>query len=188
MASPALRVVDLWTAGTWVTTDDDVAYVASSSWYMRLDADRVRRRDVGPLPFPGRTPEETFRLPHADETGYQEQFWFMRWSETLDNVSAYAYLDDDLVIVFQFWRASHSFPNDLGKVSVARIPPDEFVATVEQAADLLGAKPSAGDSTSDPSRGQPVNAGHLNRDRDIRIWPMSVHVIMDPRSPIVRCG
>ena len=63
----------------------------------------------------------------------------MRWSETLDNVSAYAYLDNDLVIVFQFWRASHPFPEDLGTVFVVRIPPDEFVAIVEEAADLLDA-------------------------------------------------
>lgn len=29
----------------------------------------------------------------------------MRWSETLDNVSSYAYLDDDLIIVFALRRA-----------------------------------------------------------------------------------
>lgn len=153
IASPTLRVVDLWAAGTWLTTDDNVPYVPSFSWYMRLDADRVRRRDVRPRPFPRRAPEEIFRLLHTDETGYREQFWFMRWGETLDNVSAYAYLDDDLVIVFQFWHASHSFPDDVGKVFVARIPPDDFVATVEQAADLLDASSSVGDSTSDLRRG-----------------------------------
>jgi len=82
---------------------------------------------------------EILRSLHADETGFREQFWFMRWSETLDNVSAYAYVDNDLVIVFQFWRASHPFPEDLGTVFVVRIPPDEFVAIVEEAADLLDA-------------------------------------------------
>ena len=56
----------------------------------------------------------------------------MRWSETVDNVSAYAYLDDDLVIIFRFWRASHPFLEELGKVFVARIPPDEFAAIVEE--------------------------------------------------------
>ena len=149
MESPALRVVDLWAAYKWLTTDDNVAYVPSFSWYMRSDADRVRRRDVRPCPFPGRAPEEIFRLLHADETGFREQFWFMQWSETLDNVSAYAYLDDDLVIVFQFWRASHPLPEDLGEVFVATIPPDEFAAIVKEAADLLDAGSSAGDPTSD---------------------------------------
>jgi hypothetical protein len=151
--SPALRIVDLWAAGKWLTTDDDVAYVPSFSWYMRLDAERVRRRDVGHCPLPGRAPEEIFRLLHADETDFREQYWFMRWSETLDNLSAYAYLDNDLVIVFQFWRASHPFPEDLGKIFVAKIPSDEFVAIVEEAADLLDAGSSAGDSMSDLRRG-----------------------------------
>ncbi len=134
---PALRVIDLWAAGTWLTTDDNTAYVPSFSWYMRRDAERVRRRDVPPSPFPGRAPEEVFRLLHADETEFRVQFWFLRWSETVDNVSAYAYLDGDLVIVFQFWRTTHPFPDDLGKVFVARIPPDEFAAVVEEAADVL---------------------------------------------------
>jgi hypothetical protein len=147
--SSALRVVDLWAAGKWLTTDDNVAYVPSFSWYMRSDAERVRRRHIKPCPFPGRAPEDVLRLLHADETGFREQFRFMRWNETVDNVSAYAYLDHDLVIVFQFWRASHPVPEDLGKVFVSRIPPDEFVAVVEQAANLLDASSSAGDATRD---------------------------------------
>lgn len=67
----------------------------------------------------------------------------MEWSEIVDNVSRYAYLDDDyLVVVFAFRRADHASPEDPGKVFVARIPPDEFAATVDQAADLLDAKPA----------------------------------------------
>jgi hypothetical protein len=88
-------------------------------------------------------------LLEEDEPEFREQYWFMRWSETVDNVSVYAYLDGDLVIVFQFWRASHPFPEDLGQVFVARIPPDEFVAIVEEAAGLL----DAGSSTADPTSG-----------------------------------
>ncbi|GGO14267.1 hypothetical protein GCM10011576_25130 [Micromonospora parathelypteridis] len=61
----------------------------------------------------------------------------MQWGETVDTVSTCAHLDDVLVIVFAIWRPDHPFPDDLGKVFVARIPPDEFVATVEEAADLL---------------------------------------------------
>ncbi|OKI79503.1 hypothetical protein A6A27_40595 [Micromonospora sp. CB01531] len=62
----------------------------------------MRRRDVKPCPFPGRAPEEIFRLLHADETVFREQFWFMHWGETVDNVSTYAYLDDDLVFRLSF--------------------------------------------------------------------------------------
>ncbi|MGA3525400.1 hypothetical protein [Melissospora conviva] len=132
-----LRAVDLWAAGKRLTTDDNWAFLPFFSRVMRSSAAQVRRRDVKPCPFPGRAPEEIFRLLHADETEFREQFWFMQWGETVDNVSTYAYLDDDLVIVFAFWRADHPFPDDLGKVFVARIPPEEFVATVEEAADLL---------------------------------------------------
>ncbi|MGW0215606.1 hypothetical protein ACWDXH_14570 [Micromonospora chokoriensis] len=74
----------------------------------------------------------------------------MQWGETLDNVSAYAYLDGDLVIVFQFWRVSHPFPTDSGQVHVATLPPDEFAAVVKGAADLLEAGEPAGDPTDAP--------------------------------------
>ncbi|MFI6273416.1 hypothetical protein [Micromonospora zamorensis] len=143
--SRALRVVDLWLAGKRLTVDDNSAFVPFFLRIMRSSAAEVRRRDVKPCPFPGRTPEQIFWLLHADETELREQFWFMQWGETVDNLLKYAYLDDDLVIVFQFWRATHPSPEDLGKVFVARIPPDEFVATVEEAADLLDAEFAAVD-------------------------------------------
>jgi hypothetical protein len=63
----------------------------------------------------------------------------MHWGETVDNVSSYAYLDDDLVIVFRFWRAEHPFPEDLVTIFVARIPPDDFAASLDGAADLIDA-------------------------------------------------
>lgn len=139
---PAMRVVDLWAADTWLTTDDNEAFVPSFCHYMRGAAMQVRQRLIRPCPFPERSPEETFRLLQADETDFREQYWFMQWSETLDNVSSYAYLDDDeLVIVFAFWRAEHPNPEDLGKVFVARMPPDEFAATLLGAADQLSVTP-----------------------------------------------
>jgi hypothetical protein len=136
----SLRVVDLWAGGKWLTVDDNNAYVPSILLYMRLEAERVRRRDIQPCPFPGRSPEEIFRLLEADQTEFREQFWFMQWSEIVDNVSMYAYLDGDLVMVFRFWRPTHPYPEDMGKVFVARIPPDEFATTVEEAADVLNAE------------------------------------------------
>ncbi|MGW3786568.1 hypothetical protein ACWD5Z_18440 [Micromonospora chokoriensis] len=142
---PSLRVVDVWVAGRQLTVDDNSAFVPSFSHAMRSSAAQVRRRDIRPCPFPGHSPEETFRLLQADETGFAEHFWFLRWGETLDGVSTYAYLEQDLVIVFAFWRASHPFPEDLGEVFVARIPPDEFALTVETAVDLLDSGIVAGD-------------------------------------------
>lgn len=136
--APALRVVDLWAAGTLITTDDNMAYVPSFTHYMRLEAERVRRGDVPSCPFPGRTPEEVFRLLRADETEFAQRFWFMRWSETVDNVSTFACLDDDLVIMFEFWRARPA-PHEVGEVFVARLSPEEFVSVVEGAGQVLDA-------------------------------------------------
>jgi hypothetical protein len=140
IASPGLRVVDLWAAGTWLTGDDNATYVPSFSFYMRRDADRVRRGDIPPCPFPGRAPAEVFRLLRADRTEFRERFWFLRWGETLDNVSAFAYLDGDLVIVFEWWRTTQPIAPDRSEVCVVKIPPDEFAAIVEQAAAVLDAE------------------------------------------------
>jgi hypothetical protein len=140
IASPGLRVVDLWVAGKRLTVNDNAAYVPSLSAYMRMDAQRVHQRDIAGCPSPGREPEEIFLLLYADETEFREQFWFMRWSEIVDNVSIYAYLDGDLAIVFKFWREDHPVPEELGKVFVARIPPKKFVAIVENATGLLDAE------------------------------------------------
>ncbi len=139
VTSPDLRVVDLWAAGSWLTTDDNVVYVPSFRHCLRSSAGHVRRRDVPPCPYPDRRPEEIYQVLHADQTAFREQFWFMAWGETVDNVSRYAYLDDDLVIVFAFWRPTHPFPDERGKVFVARIPTDAFATTLEEAADLLDA-------------------------------------------------
>ncbi|MFG1839922.1 hypothetical protein ACGFH8_15920 [Micromonospora sp. NPDC049175] len=136
--SPNLRVVDLWAAGKKLTTHDNVAYVPSLCHYMQTAAAEVRQRAIRPRPSRERSPEEIFRQFEADETDFRERYWFLQWSEIVDNVSCYAYLDDHLVIVFAFRRADHPFPEDVGKVFVARIPPDEFAATLEQATDLLG--------------------------------------------------
>ncbi|WP_343447795.1 hypothetical protein [Micromonospora schwarzwaldensis] len=138
--SSELRVVDLWAAGKWLTTDDNVAFLPSFLRFLRSSAAQVRRRDVQACPYLERTPEEIFGLLKADETEFREQFCFMTWGETVDNVSRYAWMDDDLVIVFAFRRPAHPFPEDLGRVFVARIPPDAFATTLEEAADLLDAK------------------------------------------------
>ncbi len=140
-----LRTVDLWAGGKWLTVDDNMAYVPSFIHSLRSTAARVRRHDVSPCPFPEHSPEENFRLlteiAKVGESDLPEQFWLLHWGETVDNVGSYVYADgDDLVIVFGFWRATHPFPEDLGKVFVARVPSDEFVAVIEEAADLLDAE------------------------------------------------
>jgi hypothetical protein len=140
IATPGLRVVDVWAAGTWLTTKDNAAYVPSFTHLMRWDLERVRRGDILPRPFPGRTPEEICRLLRADQTGFGQQFWFLHWGETLDNVASYAYLAGDLVIVFEHWPTNDPADKHLGKVAVVRIPPDEFATIAEEAAAVLDAE------------------------------------------------
>lgn len=135
--SANLRTVDLWAGGMRLTSDDNVVYLPSFRRMVRESAARVRRREVPLRPFPGLSPAQIFRLLQADETDLREQFWFLRWGETVDNVSAYAFLDgDDLVIGFTFWRETHP---DRGEVFVVRMSADAFAASCEQAADLLDA-------------------------------------------------
>ncbi|GAA2616731.1 hypothetical protein [Paractinoplanes durhamensis] len=130
--SPQLRVVDLWAGGERLTVDDNTAYLPVFIGFMRSTADQVRRRELQPCPFPGRSPEDNFRRLERAKPELRERFWFMQWGETVDNVAKYAYLDNDvLVIVFSFWREAR------GRTFVARIPPEEFVTTLVTAADLL---------------------------------------------------
>ncbi|MEV4637893.1 hypothetical protein AB0J80_11115 [Actinoplanes sp. NPDC049548] len=136
--SPQLRVVDLWAAGKRLTTADNVAFVPFLARAMRSTAAQLRRRDVEPCPAPGREPGEIFALLHADQTDFRERFWFLEWGEIVDNVSRYAYRDDDnVVLVFAFWRADHPAPEDQGKVFVANLRPDALAAVLEGAADCI---------------------------------------------------
>ncbi|MEU0548899.1 hypothetical protein [Micromonospora sp. NPDC005979] len=134
--SPGLRIIDLWAAGKLLTARDNVAYVPSFRHYLRSASARVRQREVLRRPFPERSPEETFRRLEADQSEFREQYWFLNWGEIVDDVDSYAYLDSDLVLVFAL-RGTSLTVDDVGKVFVARVPPDTFAATLEQAADLL---------------------------------------------------
>jgi len=60
--SADLRVVDLWAAGKWLTTDDSVVFLPSFLRCLLLSAAQVRRRDLQPSSFPDRAPAEIFTL------------------------------------------------------------------------------------------------------------------------------
>nr|WP_231956832.1 MULTISPECIES: hypothetical protein [unclassified Actinoplanes] len=141
-ATGELRTVDLWAAGKWLTTEDNTVFLPTFIGFLRSTAAKVRRRQVSPCPFPEHSPEEVFQLLYADdETDFREQFWLMHWGENVDNVTSYAYLDaDDLVIVFSHRRAEHHPAGGPDKVSVTRIPADEFATVLDEAADLLDAE------------------------------------------------
>ena len=153
--SADLRVVDLWVAGRHLTVRDNVAYVPFLRRVLRETAARVRRREVPPCPFPGHSPDAVFRLLESDRTEFREQFWFLRWGEIVDNVSAYAYLDDELVLMVAFVPGADTAQHGTGSASAAprpaappgggnaafcaRIAAEDFAATVAGAAELLEA-------------------------------------------------
>jgi hypothetical protein len=127
-----VRVVDLWAGGKQLTCHSNAAHVPTLVHHLRSAADLVRRRKVPPRPFPWRSPAEVFRLLSANESEFREQFWLLRhWDEILDNVETYTWLDELLVVACRLRQPVRS------EIFVARVPPDEFVATVEDAARLL---------------------------------------------------
>ncbi|MEV6929102.1 hypothetical protein AB0M46_32060 [Dactylosporangium sp. NPDC051485] len=133
-----LRTVDLWLAGKRLTVDDNAAYVPSVRHAMRTTAARVRRRDLAPRPFPDRSPEETFGVLLANQTGFRERYWFLNLTEIVDNTTRYAWLDGDrLVVVFAFWRPTHPEPSEIDLPFVAKLGPDDLAAALEAAADYL---------------------------------------------------
>jgi hypothetical protein len=126
------RIVDLWAGGRRLTCHDNAAYTPTLVLYMRSAAELVRGRKVPPCPFPWRSPAEVFRLLNANESELREQFWLLRhWDEIVDNVETYTWLDDALVLACRIRQPFRS------EIFVARVPPDEFVATIDEAARIL---------------------------------------------------
>jgi hypothetical protein len=127
------RVVDLWLGGRLLTCHDNAAYVPTIVHHMRYAAELVRRREIPLRPFPWRSPAEVFRILHANDSEFGGQFWLFRhWDEILDSVETYTWLDDLLVVAYRIWRPYRT------EVFVARVPPDEFVSTIDEAVDFLG--------------------------------------------------
>ncbi|MFJ7946493.1 hypothetical protein ACIQ6K_22995 [Streptomyces sp. NPDC096354] len=153
----ALRRVDLWAAGQWLTCDDNMAFVGQFRSDVVETVAWMRSGASSPLPFDGLSPEATHRrLMHRagadDETEeeyrFRSQFRVLSWGPTTDNVTAHLFRDADrLVLTLQFWREEHlvRHPDHAGKVFVAEVPTEEFVGILEDLAAVL-------DGSQDPGR------------------------------------
>jgi hypothetical protein len=128
-----VREVDVWAGGKCLTRHDNAAFVPTLVPDMRYSAELVRRKDVPARPFPWRSPAEVFRLLHANETEFRQRFWLMNtWDEIMDSVETYTWLDGPLlVIAARIHRPVHT------DIFVARVPQDEFLTTVDEAATFL---------------------------------------------------
>lgn len=138
--SPDLRTVDLWAGSQRLTRDDNCAFIPCIVLTMQSAASQILHRKLPGCPFPDRTPQEIFQLLHADDSEFRESFWFLQWGEIVDNVELYAYLDDLLVLMFQFWREPVTRVTRR-KTFVAAMQPDEFVTTVQAAIEMIRSDP-----------------------------------------------
>jgi hypothetical protein len=141
----ALRRVDLWAAGRWLTCDDHTAFVGQFLGSVEHSLEWLRSGPDLSLPFPGLSPEETFRRLYAtndlddEETWLRERFWhLLRWGPTTDNLSALLFRrGDHLLITFEFWRETHPNPDERGVIFVAELPESELLDVLEQLRDAL---------------------------------------------------
>ncbi|MFJ8827666.1 hypothetical protein ACIREE_38740 [Streptomyces sp. NPDC102467] len=139
----ALRRVDLWAAGKWLTCDDNSVFVGQFRQDVLDTAAWMRSGQGSPLPFDGLSPQATHRrlMRRAgadDETeadfALRSQFRFLNWGPTTDNVTAHLFRDANrLALTLQFWREEHliKHPEHAGEVFVAEIPTMEFVGILE---------------------------------------------------------
>ncbi|MFI1235654.1 hypothetical protein [Nocardia salmonicida] len=134
-----LRRVDLWAADQWLTCDDNMVFVEQFRRSVKETAVSVRSGHVPPLPFAGLSPVATHRR-FGTATGddpiceLREQFWFLRWGPTTDNLQTFVFRDGDhLVITLQFWREAHllNHPEHVGRVFEVKIEPAEFTGILE---------------------------------------------------------
>ncbi|MEU6706165.1 hypothetical protein [Streptomyces wuyuanensis] len=153
----ALRRVDLWAAGQWLTCDDNMAFVRQFRSDVVDTVAWLRSGACSPLPFDGLSPEATHRrLMHRaggdDETEeeyrFRSRFRVLNWGPTTDNVTAHLFRDaDHLVLTLQFRREEHlvRHPDHAGKVFVAEVQTEEIVGILEDLAAVL-------DGSQDPGR------------------------------------
>ncbi|MBC7301866.1 MAG: hypothetical protein H5T78_13020 [Nocardia sp.] len=134
-----LRRVDLWAADQWLTCDDNMVFIEQFRRSVEQTAVSVRSGRVPPLPFAGLSAVATHRrfgTAAADDPicELREQFWFLHWGPTTDNLQTYVFRDGDhLVITFQFWREAHllDHPEHAGQVFKVEIEPAELAEILE---------------------------------------------------------
>jgi hypothetical protein len=139
-----LRRVDVWAAGQWLTCDDNMAYAPQLRVSVQHDRARLDSIKNSPSPFPGLPPAAVHRQLLADSDGLREQWWFLQWGPTTDDVLAHLFRDGDhLVITVEFCREEHlrRHPEHIGAVFVAEIEAEELAGILQDAAAALGRDP-----------------------------------------------
>lgn len=132
--------MDLWAADQWLTCDDNMVFVEQFRRSVEETAVSVRSGRIPPLPVAGLSAVATHRrfgTATDDDPICQlrEQFRFLCWGPTTDNLQTFAFRDgDDLVITLQFWREGHllDHPEHVGRIFEVTIEPAEFAGILEE--------------------------------------------------------
>lgn len=136
-----LRRVDAWAAGQWVTCDDNMAYVPQLRWSVQHDRARLDSITDSPRPFPGMSPAAVHRQLLANDNGLRDQWSFLEWGPTTDNVLAHLFCDGNhLVLTVEFWREEHLrlHPEHAKSVFMAEIEAGELTDILENVVAALG--------------------------------------------------
>lgn len=135
--SGGLRRVDAWAAGQWLTCDDNMAYIPQLRQSVHHDHARLHSITDSPPPFPGLPPAAVHRQFLANDDEMPEQYWFLHWGPTTDNVIAYLFPSGDhLALTAGFWREEHlrRHPEHVGAVFAAEIEAEELAGILCDAA------------------------------------------------------
>ena len=93
------------------------------------------------ISFPGLSPSAVHRQLLADDDGLREQWCFLEWGPTTDNVLAHVFRESGhLVITVEFWRDEHlqRCPEHTGVVFTSEITAEELASILQNAAAVLG--------------------------------------------------
>jgi hypothetical protein len=164
--SGGLRRVDVWAADQRLTCDDNMTYVPQMRQSLLHDRARLGALASTLPPFPGLPPAAVHRQLLADGSGLRENWSFLKWGPTTDNVLAHLVPGGDaLMLTVEFWRPQHlqRHPGHAGKVFTAEINMDEQARILDDAITALG------DSLTSPAEPQPpgrpsTQNGMLSRD------------------------
>jgi hypothetical protein len=108
--SAALRSVDHWAAGRWLTCDDNTVFVPQ--FCMSL--------------------ESSLRWLNAAPDGVVEARGFMAWGPTTDNVQTLLTMRGaQCELTFEFWRAEHTPADEIGVPFRVTLPTEALIARIE---------------------------------------------------------
>lgn len=132
------RHVDLWADGRRLTCDDNIAFVPVFCKDVSDTVDWLKSGcDLSP-PFPDLTPIETHRRLLELDDGSREKYWFPQWGPITDNVCGHVFrIGGQIAITLEFWRNTHSIPEERGVPFIIELPEKVLIEVLEQMLNVL---------------------------------------------------